>query len=163
MVTGSLREPLVDPTRTIPAGKVNIGAFCTYAEGYKAENEMIDYQAIPLNKTQDFGVHYKKYYPLEASFFKSSLDKRLLEHLWNRYCYINIVKKCRLLADQINHVVNKLQQAKRHLGRTSFRPLLEQDRKQDDILAKAVKDSTETAIEVINSFMSQLIKQRLFN
>ncbi|CAF5078217.1 unnamed protein product, partial [Rotaria sp. Silwood1] len=77
--------------------------------------------------------------------------------------YINIVKKCRLLADQINHVVNKLQQAKRHLGRTSFRPLLEQDRKQDDILAKAVKDSTETAIEVINSFMSQLIKQRLFN
>ncbi|CAF3709325.1 unnamed protein product [Rotaria sp. Silwood1] len=46
---------------------------------------MIDYQAIPLDKAQDFGVHYKKYYPLEASFFKSSLDKRLLEHLWNRY------------------------------------------------------------------------------
>ncbi|CAF4695423.1 unnamed protein product [Rotaria sp. Silwood1] len=75
----------IDPTRTISAGKVNIGAFRTYAEGYKAENEMIDYQAIPLDKAQDFGVHYKKYYPLEASFFKSSLDKRLLEHLWNRY------------------------------------------------------------------------------
>ncbi|CAF5168628.1 unnamed protein product, partial [Rotaria sp. Silwood1] len=76
---------VVDPTRTISAGKVNIGAFRTYPEGYKAENEMIDYQPIPLNKTQDFGVHYKKYYSLEVSFFKSSLDKRLLEHLWNRY------------------------------------------------------------------------------
>ncbi|CAF5107470.1 unnamed protein product, partial [Rotaria sp. Silwood1] len=87
MLNQQYQDPfVVDPTRTIPAGKVNIGAFCTYAEGYKAENEMIDYQAIPLNKTQDFGVHYKKYYPLEASFFKSSLDKRLLEHLWNRYC-----------------------------------------------------------------------------
>ncbi|CAF5189937.1 unnamed protein product, partial [Rotaria sp. Silwood1] len=59
----------VDPTRTISAGKVNIGAFRTYAEGYKAEHEMIHYQAIPLNKTQDFGVHYKKYYfPLIDSF-----------------------------------------------------------------------------------------------
>ncbi|CAF5160455.1 unnamed protein product, partial [Rotaria sp. Silwood1] len=48
-------------------------------------------------------------------------------------------------------------------GRTSFRPLLALDRKQDDILAKAAKDSTETAIEVINCFMSQLIKQSLFN
>ncbi|CAF1270481.1 unnamed protein product [Rotaria sp. Silwood1] len=158
----------VDPTRTILTGKVNIGAFRTYAEGYKAENEMIDYQAISLNKTQDFGVHYKKYYPLEASFFKSSLDKRLLEHLWNRYCVSTLstsalLKNADYITGQINHVVNKLEQAKRHLGRISFRPLLEQDRKQDDILAKAAKDSTETAIEVINSFMSQLIKQSLFN
>ncbi|CAF4935376.1 unnamed protein product, partial [Rotaria sp. Silwood1] len=158
----------VDPTRTISAGKVNIGAFRTYAEGYKAENEMIDYRAIPLNKTQDFGVHYKKYYSLEVSFFKSSLDKRLLEDLWNRYWVSTLstsalLKNADYITGQINHVVNKLEQAKRHLGRISFRPLLEQDRKQDDILAKAAKDSTETAIEVINSFMSQLIKQSLFN
>ncbi|CAF4879938.1 unnamed protein product [Rotaria sp. Silwood1] len=150
------------------AGKVNIGAFRTYAEGYKAENEMIDYRAIPLNKTQDFGVHYKKYYSLEVSFFKSSLDKRLLEDLWNRYWVSTLststlLKNADYITGQINHVVNKLEQAKRHLGRTSFRPLLALDRKQDDILAKAAKDSTETAIEVINSFMSQLIKQSLFD
>ncbi|CAF3708487.1 unnamed protein product [Rotaria sp. Silwood1] len=74
-----------------------------------------------------------------------------------------LLKNADYITGQINHVVNKLEQAKRHLGRISFRPLLEQDRKQDDILAKAAKDSTETAIEVINSFMSQLIKQSLFN
>jgi COP9 signalosome complex subunit 5 len=76
---------VVDPTRTISAGKVNIGAFRTYPKGHKAESEAIEYQPIPLNKIEDFGVHCKQYYPLEVSFFKSSLDKRLLEHLWNRY------------------------------------------------------------------------------
>ena len=75
----------MDPTRTISAGKVNIGAFRTYPKGHKAESEAIEYQPIPLNKIEDFGVHCKQYYPLEVSFFKSSLDKRLLEHLWNRY------------------------------------------------------------------------------
>jgi COP9 signalosome complex subunit 5 len=75
----------VDPTRTISAGKVNIGAFRTYPKGHKAESEAIEYQPIPLNKIEDFGVHCKQYYPLEVSFFKSSLDKPLLEHLWNRY------------------------------------------------------------------------------
>ncbi|CAF4987441.1 unnamed protein product [Rotaria sp. Silwood1] len=74
-----------------------------------------------------------------------------------------LLKNADYITGQINHVVNKLEQAKRHLGRTSFRPLLALDRKQDDILAKAAKDSTETAIEVINSFMSQLIKQSLFD
>ncbi|CAF5068017.1 unnamed protein product, partial [Rotaria sp. Silwood1] len=52
-----------------------------------------------------------------------------------------LLKNADYITGQINHVVNKLEQAKRHLGRISFRPLLEQDRKQDDILAKAAKDS----------------------
>lgn len=41
---------------------------------------------------------------------------------------------------QINDVADKLEQAESHLGRTNFVPLPEQDRKQDDKLAKASKD-----------------------
>ncbi|CAF1253891.1 unnamed protein product [Rotaria sordida] len=159
---------VVDPTRTISAGKVNIGAFRTYPKGHKAESEAIEYQPIPLNKIEDFGVHCKQYYPLEVSFFKSSLDKRLLEHLWNRY-WVSTLSTSTLLTNadyitgQINDVADKLEQAESHLGRTSFLPLPEQDRKQDDKLAKAAKDCTKTAVEAVNSLMSQLIKERLFN
>ena len=38
-----------------------------------------------MDKLKDFGVHYKSYYKLEVSFFKSELDKKLLEVLWNKY------------------------------------------------------------------------------
>ena len=44
-----------------------------------------EYQTIPMNKIEDFGVHCKSYYPLDLSFFKSSLDAHILDLLWHKY------------------------------------------------------------------------------
>jgi COP9 signalosome complex subunit 5 len=42
------------------SGKVEIGAFRTYPEGYKPPDEgPSEYQTIPLSKIEDFGVHAK--------------------------------------------------------------------------------------------------------
>ncbi|EHL03671.1 putative COP9 signalosome complex subunit 5 [Glarea lozoyensis 74030] len=51
---------VIDPDRTISAGKVEIGAFRTYPEDYKpAESDGAGdgYQTIPLAKVEDFGAH----------------------------------------------------------------------------------------------------------
>ena len=110
MLNQNFQEPwlaiVVDPVRTISAGKVCLGAFrtypkvtritlyiasqvflmCTLIQGYKPPNEEpSEYQTIPLNKVEDFGVHCKQYYALEVSYFKSALDRRLLDSLWNKY------------------------------------------------------------------------------
>ncbi|KAI8902431.1 putative COP9 signalosome, subunit CSN5, partial [Globomyces pollinis-pini] len=90
---------VVDPNRTISAGKVEIGAFRTYPAGYKPPNEPeSEYQTIPLDKIEDFGVHCKSYYQLEISYFKSSMDERLLETLWNKY-WINTLSSSHLVAN----------------------------------------------------------------
>ncbi|KAL7199495.1 hypothetical protein ACSBR2_021721 [Camellia fascicularis] len=65
MLNQQFQEPflavVIDPTRTVSAGKVEIGAFRTYPEGYKLADEPIsEYQTIPLNKIEDFGVHSEK-------------------------------------------------------------------------------------------------------
>lgn len=65
MLNQQFQEPflavVIDPTRTVSAGKVDIGAFRTYPEGYKPPDEPIsEYQTIPLNKIEDFGVHCKQ-------------------------------------------------------------------------------------------------------
>lgn len=87
----------IDPVRTISAGKVNLGAFRTYPKGYKPPDEgPSEYQTIPLNKIEDFGVHCKQYYSLETSYFKSSLDRRLLDCLWNKY-WVNTLSSSSLL------------------------------------------------------------------
>ena len=60
---------VIDPVRTISAGKVNLGAFRTYPKGYKPPDEGPgEYQTIPLNKIEDFGVHCKSYYRLDAKY-----------------------------------------------------------------------------------------------
>lgn len=52
----------MDPTRTMSAGKVEIGAFRTYPADYKAPDDApSEYQSIPLAKIEDFGVHCKAY------------------------------------------------------------------------------------------------------
>jgi len=65
MLIGALQEPflavVVDPVRTMASGKVEIGAFRTYPEGYKPPDEgPSEYQTIPLSKIEDFGVHAKQ-------------------------------------------------------------------------------------------------------
>ena len=67
MLNQNFQDPFVaiviDPTRTISAGKVNLGAFRTYPKGYKPPDEGPgEYQTIPLSKIEDFGVHCKSYY-----------------------------------------------------------------------------------------------------
>lgn len=49
---------VIDPNRTISAGKVDIGAFRTYPKDYRpTDNHQEEYQTIPLEKIEDFGAH----------------------------------------------------------------------------------------------------------
>ena len=96
---------VVDPIRTISAGKVNLGAFRTYPKGYKPPDDgPSEYQTIPLNKIEDFGVHCKQYYSLEISHFKSAPDRKLLESLWNKY-WVNTLSSSSLLTVSTSHTI----------------------------------------------------------
>ncbi|CAH8501749.1 unnamed protein product [Heterobilharzia americana] len=89
---------VIDPIRTISSGKVNLGAFRTYPVGYRPPDDgPSEYQSIPMDKIEDFGVHCKHYYSLEVSHFKSVLDKRLLDSLWNKY-WVNTLSSLSILA-----------------------------------------------------------------
>ncbi|KAK6953211.1 COP9 signalosome catalytic subunit rri1 [Daldinia eschscholtzii] len=85
---------VIDPDRTISAGRVEIGAFRTYPENYQPSepsnitantSSSSSGQAVPLSKAEDFGAHASRYYSLAVSHFKSTLDASLLELLWSKY------------------------------------------------------------------------------
>ncbi|XP_065061943.1 COP9 signalosome complex subunit 5-like [Rhopilema esculentum] len=174
MVNQQYQEPFVaiviDPTRTISAGKVNLGAFRTYPKGYKPPDEgPSEYQTIPLNKIEDFGVHCKQYYSLDVSYFKSSLDQKLLDSLWNRY-WVNTLSSSTLLtnADYVTHQISdlseKLEQGENQVNKSgTFMLSIDPEKKDDGKLAKATKDSCKTGIEAIHGLMSQVLKDSLFN
>lgn len=79
---------VIDPDQTISAGKVEIGAFRTFPENYTPATRPdagSGDSSIPLAKAEDFGAHAARYYSMEVSHFKSSLDTKLLDALWNKY------------------------------------------------------------------------------
>ncbi|KAJ4835876.1 COP9 signalosome complex subunit 5a [Turnera subulata] len=195
MLNQQFQEPflavVIDPTRTVSAGKVEIGAFRTYPEGYKPPDEPVsEYQTIPLNKIEDFGVHCKQYYSLDITYFKSSLDCHLLDLLWNKY-WVNTLSSSPLLgngdyvAGQISDLAEKLEQAENQLAHARFGPLIApSQRKKEGIfsktflmglffvnvfadeesqLAKITRDSAKITVEQVHGLMSQVIKDILFN
>lgn len=78
---------VVDPWRTMAAGKVEIGAFRCFSdkEAAKRVNKIGGTAAIPGEKVADYGLHAHKYYPLPHSYFKNNMDMEVLDRLWNEY------------------------------------------------------------------------------
>ncbi|KAJ6406064.1 hypothetical protein OIU84_009732 [Salix udensis] len=141
MLNQQYQEPflavVIDPTRTVSAGKVEIGAFRTYPEGYKPPDDPVsEYQTIPLNKIEDFGVHCKQYYSLDITYFKSSLDCHLLDLLWNKY-WVNTLSSSPLLgngdyvAGQLCDLAEKLEHAENQLAHSRLGPSMAPQRKND--------------------------------
>ncbi|CAN7078036.1 unnamed protein product [Brassica oleracea var. botrytis] len=176
-LTNSIRSlflaVVIDPTRTVSAGKVEIGAFRTYPEGHKISDDHVsEYQTIPLNKIEDFGVHCKQYYSLDITYFKSSLDSHLLELLWNKY-WVNTLSSSRVLgngdyiAGQISDLAGKLDQAESQLVQSWFggkKASLHKKKRFDELpLAKITRDSAKITVEQVHGLMSQVIKDILFS
>lgn len=173
LLNQSYQEPFVaiviDPIRTMSSGKVNIGAFRTYPKGYKPPDDgPSEYQTIPLHKIEDFGVHCNQYYSLDVSYFKSSLDKKLLDSLWNKY-WVNTLSSSSLLTNaeyttqQICDLSDKLETSESLTCRAVVAQLDGADRKAEDKLSRVTRDSCKTTMEALHGLMAQIIKDRIFN
>lgn len=173
MLNQNYQEPFVaiviDPVRTVSSGKVCLGAFRTYPKGYKPPNEEpSEYQTIPLNKIEDFGVHCKQYYQLDVTYFKSSLDRKILDSLWNKY-WVNTLGSSGLLSNaeyttgQIFDLSEKLEQSESSLSRGYFLAAEGNDKRNEDKLTKATRDCCRASIELIHGLMTQIAKDKLFN
>ncbi|KAF8583465.1 Mov34-domain-containing protein [Ramaria rubella] len=116
---------VIDPNRTVSAGKVDIGAFRTFPEGYTPtlRSGGPEYQSIPLAKIEDFGVHANQYYSLDVEIFKSSLDDELLGKLWNKY-WVNTLSSSPLISNrayavsQLTDLHSKLNNAQKTISST---------------------------------------------
>ncbi|KAI6044890.1 Mov34-domain-containing protein [Pisolithus marmoratus] len=171
---------VIDPNRTISAGKVDIGAFRTYPKDFTPPSTSAsEYQSIPLHKIEDFGVHANQYYPLDVEVFKSSLDNELLGLLWKKY-WVNTLSQSPLISNrayavsQIADLHEKLSRAESTVSNT--RPTIpalkgqeeksngkDEKKKEDSHLAKAVKDSQKIAIEAQHGLISQILKDIIFS
>lgn len=155
---------VIDPDRTISAGKVEIGAFRTYPENYKPDSATTSdgYQTIPLAKAEDFGAHASRYYPLEVSHFKSTLDNHLLELLWNKY-WVQTLSQNPLITNRDYSSKQMLDLAEKIRQTTAAIP-----RKQltaavlDGQLDKVLKDSNKIAGEEMSGLIAGNVKAKLF-
>jgi COP9 signalosome complex subunit 5 len=176
---------VIDPDRTVSAGKVEIGAFRTYREGERPNQKQLDdddYQAIPTNKIEDFGAHANSYYALEVTHFKSTLDTHLLNLLWNKYwtttlsqspLFTNRDYANKQIADhasKINLAMDKLKRNGPNISSTrttkelvaSTDPDKNFKLQKDSEMEKLVRASDRISSEEVAGLMADDVKQKLF-
>jgi COP9 signalosome complex subunit 5 len=171
----SVMEPFVavviDPHRTISAGKVEIGAFRTYPDGYKPEDSGSADQgmaAVPEAKAADFGAHANRYYSLEVSHYKSTLDSKILAALWNKY-WVQTLSSSPLFTNrdyvtkQVQDVVLKTQQVQDKLKKSTGMPTMGPARKgPSNDMAKVVRAAEKIASEEKMGLMAAMVKEKVF-
>ncbi|KAF9892517.1 COP9 signalosome catalytic subunit rri1 [Aspergillus nanangensis] len=160
---------VIDPERTISAGKVDIGAFRTFPKDYnppKEEQEDDEYQTVPLNKAEDFGAHASHYYSLEVSLFKSVLDTELLSLLWNKY-WVATLSQSPLFttrdygSKQMMDLSQKVRRAARGIENNTSRggaPTVVKDPQLD----KVVRDGQRIVSEEVKGLLAAEVKMKLF-
>lgn len=163
---------VVDPVRTCASGKVDIGAFRTYPAGHTpATDGPSEYQSIPLEKIEDFGVHCNQYYQLPIEIFKNSMDNTMLELLWNKY-WIDTLSSSPLLHNRafcnqmIQDCVQKLEQIDTaSVSQSRFRMGMHEPkkRKDDNPLGKVAIDAARNAGEQAQGLTNQVVKFALFH
>ena len=163
---------VIDPDRTISAGKVEIGAFRTYPKNYKPAGGQPgdEYQTIPLAKIEDFGAHASQYYSVDVSHYKSSLDTHLLELLWNKY-WVSTLSQSPLFTNrdysikQMLDLSQKIKIAERsvHASSKAGPQIGQRSIGKDSQLEKVVKDSNKIAGEEVTGLLAGEIKGKLFN
>jgi COP9 signalosome complex subunit 5 len=158
---------VIDPDRTISAGKVEIGAFRTFPKDYtapKEDNEDEEYQSIPLSKVEDFGAHASQYYSLEVSHYKSTLDSQLLSLLWNKY-WVATLSQSPLFttrdygSKQMMDLSQKVKRATRGIEGAGSRGGMAG---KDQQLAKVVRDGQRVVAEEVSGLIAADIKKSLF-
>lgn len=162
---------VIDPDRTVSAGKVEIGAFRTFPEGYakdkaKSGGDGDGFQTIPLGKIEDFGAHASQYYSLEVSHFKSTLDAKLLEALWNKY-WVGTLSASPLFSNreygtkQIRDLAHKITQEERSIKSNRTSPYVGGSNKEQ--LEKMVGASRKIQREEETGLMAAAVKDKVFN
>jgi COP9 signalosome complex subunit 5 len=171
---------VIDPDRTVSAGKVEIGAFRTFPENYITEKEKSSssaggktggtdsdgFQTIPLGKIEDFGAHAAHYYSLEVTHYKSSLDTKILEALWNKY-WVQTLSSSPLISNrdygtnQIADLARKMQQETAAGKR--YKSLVPGNEGKKDQLSKLGAAGSKIAREEEMGLLAAKVKEQVFN
>jgi COP9 signalosome complex subunit 5 len=125
---------------------------------------------VPLAKAADFGAHASKYYSLEVSHYKSTLDTSLLELLWNKY-WVQTLSQSTLFTNrdygnkQMLDLGSKIREATSSLGRQARGggQMFVTGKTVDSDLDKLAQDSQAVMGKEVQGLVATQVKVKLFN
>ena len=90
---------VVDPYRTKSKKKIDLGCFMMYTKE-DSNKKIQNFDSVPLNKAEEFGVHQNKYYRMPHEFFQSKFEGEMIKTMYNDYWVDTLYSNALLINDE---------------------------------------------------------------
>ena len=145
---------VIDPFRTNTSGKIDIGAFRTLPEGIKKQGVVDD------SSLTKYGAHAHRYYPLDVSYFGTSLDEPVFDLVWNRY-WTSVLAETYANSDR-DYSISKLVDANTRLLHLGKLDLDTRSHMKSEKLLGISRDLSHQATNDIGGLIGQKCRDVLF-
>ena len=90
---------VVDPYRTKSKKKIDLGCFMMYSNE-NGNRKAQEFDSIPLNRAEEFGVHQRKYYRMPHTFFQSQFESNMIKLMYKNYWVDTLCSNALLVNDE---------------------------------------------------------------
>ena len=143
---------VVDPYRTKSNRKIDFGCFRMY-NNEKTARQIQEFDNIPMNRAEEFGVHQNKYYRMPHYIFQSKFENYWVDSLCSNALLVNED----FYQEKVEDVSPKLQNY-------NIREKTSQisNEKKNDIHQKKLDDVANLNNQAVVNYQNELVKGLIF-
>ena len=152
---------VVDPYRTKSNRKIDFGCFRLY-NNEKSARKIQEFDSIPLNRAEEFGVHQRKYYRMPHYFFQSKFENNIVKLIYKNYWVDSLFSNALLVNE--DYYQEKVEDVSAKLSIYDVREKSGQlnDEKKNDIHQKKLEDIANLNNQVVVNYQNELVKGLIF-
>ena len=152
---------VVDPYRTKSNRKIDFGCFRMY-NNEKTARQIQEFDSIPMNRAEEFGVHQNKYYRMPHYFFQSKFENNIVKLIYKNYWVDSLCSNALLVNEDFYQ--EKVEDVSAKLQNYNIREKASQinNEKKNDIHQKKLDDVANLNNQAIVNYQNELVKGLIF-
>ena len=128
----------------------------------KTARQIQEFDSIPINRAEEFGVHQNKYYRMPHYFFRSKFENNIVKLIYKNYWVYSLCSKSLLINEDFYQ--EKVEDVSAKLQNYNIREKSSQisNEKKNDIHQKKLDDVANLNNQAVVNYQNELVKGLIF-
>jgi COP9 signalosome complex subunit 5 len=128
----------------------------------KTARQIQEFDNIPMNRAEEFGVHKNKYYRMPHYFFQSKFENNIIKLIYKNYWVYSLCSKSLLINEDFYQ--EKVEDVSAKLQNYNIREKSSQisNEKKNDIHQKKLDDVANLINQEVVNYQNELVKGLIF-
>ena len=128
----------------------------------KTARQIQEFDNIPMNRAEEFGVHQNKYYRMPHYFFQSKFENNIVKLIYKNYWVYSLCSKSLLINEDFYQ--EKVEDVSAKLQNYNIREKSSQisNEKKNDIHQKKLDDVANLNNQEVVNYQNELVKGLIF-